>query len=322
LLNLNQLRVFHEVAKAGSFTAAATAMGVSQPAISMQVKHLQESIGIALYRIDGHDLVLTDFGLQLISYAERIFSVASEAEQHINRLKTQRAKSITITTTRTIATYLLPRVIQAFKALHNNLDIRLELSTSDQAFESVLSGRSDFALVVDAPKHPLLQRKTLLVDELILIAADDKSFDRRILTLDFTRTVLILREQGSKTRQAAERALQESKSKIGQILDLADVEAIKNSVRAGVGVSIIPSLSAQDEIGTGVLSARPFLDGSIKLTFDAVYRKGESSPISRALLRALSQPQPAEGVKLRAGMARANPKHIRASSTRRSRRGD
>jgi len=80
-------------------------------------------------------------------------------------------------------------------------------------------------------------------------------------------------------------------AQVGQTLELADVEAIKSSVRAGVGVSIIPSLSVQDEIRAGELFGKPFLDGSVTLTFQVVYRKGESSPLSRAFLKALLEPQ-------------------------------
>jgi DNA-binding transcriptional LysR family regulator len=101
----------------------------------------------------------------------------------------------------------LPRVIRALKSLHSNLDIRLDISTSDQAFDAVLRGRSDLALAVDAPKHGLVQRKTLLVDELVLIAADEKLISQCLTALDFTKTVLILREPGSKTRAAVDRAL-------------------------------------------------------------------------------------------------------------------
>lgn len=289
MLNLNQLRVFHEVAKSGSFTAAARVMGISQPAVSMQVRNFQEGLGVTLYRLDGREFVLTEFGREIMAYAARIFSVAAEAEAYLQSLKIARLKFIMISTTRTIATYFLPRVMSVFKALHRNLEIRLDICGSDEAFEAVVDGRSDFAFVVDPPNHASLSRKTLFNDALILIAQSPSAFTHAILEFDFTDVVLISREPGSKTRSAMERGLSKAGAKLGQVLELADVEAIKSSVRAGVGVSIIPALSAREELDAGLLFARPFLGGEVKLRFDVVYRRGESSPITRAFLSALLQ---------------------------------
>ncbi|MBI1894186.1 MAG: LysR family transcriptional regulator [Candidatus Rokubacteria bacterium] len=103
-MNLKQLQVFQEVAKCGSFTAAARTLGVSQPAVSMQVKAFQDSLGITLYRTDGKHLVLTEAGRLLADYADRIFQLATEAERQLAALRDLQSDNLRISTTKTIAT--------------------------------------------------------------------------------------------------------------------------------------------------------------------------------------------------------------------------
>lgn len=287
MLNLNQLRVFFEVAKSGSFTTAAAAMGISQPAVSMQVKHFQEGLGVTLYRVEGRNIVLTEIGRELIVYADRIFAAATDADHYVQNLKKSRTKFVKISTTRTVATYYLPHVMRLFNSLHRNLQIHLDICTNEQAIASVVDARSDFAFAVDAPAHASLIRRTLFVDELIIVAPAANSLTSPIEESDFTKVIFLHREQGSQTRNVIDAAIASGKIKVGQVLELADVEAIKSSVKAGVGFTIIPAISAQDEIGAGTLKGHRLLDGELTLRFDVIYRKGESSPITRAFLSAL-----------------------------------
>lgn len=285
-LNLNQLRVFFEVAKSGSFTAAAATLGISQPAASMQVKHFQEGLGVALYRVEGRSIVLTEVGRALLAYAERIFAAANEADNYVQDLKKTKAKFIKISTTRTVATYFLPRVMRLFNSLHRNLQIHLDICTNEQAIEAVIDARSDFAFAVDTPSYPNLLCRTIFVDELIIVTSPNQLV-AGIAQLDFRNTIFLHREQGSRTRTAIDALIASGKIKIDQVLELADVEAIKSSVKAGIGVTIIPAISVHEEIEAGTLAGHRLLDGQLTLRFDAIYRKGESSSITRAFLSSL-----------------------------------
>jgi DNA-binding transcriptional LysR family regulator len=287
VLNLNQLRVFFEVAKSGSFTAAAAALGISQPAVSMQIKNFQESLDVTLYRVDGRNLVLTEVGRELFCHAERIFVAARDAEIFLQNLKKDKSILVKISTTRTVATYFLPRIMRLFNSLHRNVQIQLDICTNDQAIEAVIDARSDFAFAVDTPSYPNLVCRTLFTDELIAVSRPTVFLATGPDGLDFTDTVFLHREKGSRTRITIDEMIAANKIKVGQALELADVEAIKSSVKAGIGVTILPAISAQEEIEAGALKGHRIFDGELTLRFDAIYRKSESSPITRAFLSAL-----------------------------------
>lgn len=288
-MNLKQLQVFQEVAKCGSFTAAARTLGVSQPAVSMQVKAFQDSLGIILYRTDGKHLVLTEAGRLLADYADRIFQLATGAERHLAALRDLQSDNLRISTTKTIATYFLPRVMGAFKSLHRGIGIRLEMGTTEWAITAVLTRVSDLGLVVNSPESSELVRITIFEDPLVLIVPPSHPWARRKSAhpLDMTTETLVLREKGAKTREATEAAIRDRGLRVGQIMELADPEAIKSAVRAGLGVSIISTIAVQEEVRTGTLVAAPFLGGSVRLRFEAIHRKDVHSPVMDAFLKAL-----------------------------------
>lgn len=288
-MNFNQLRVFYEVARRGGFTPAGRRLGISQPAASMQVKALQESLGVRLYRTDGRSLVLTEAGRLLVDYAERLFLLADEAERRLAALREMQSDNLRISTTKTIATYFLPRVMGAFKSLHRGVSIRLDMGTNAWAIETVLTRVSDLGLVVNSPESGELARLTIFEDELVLIMPPSRPLarGRRDDSPDLAAETLIVREEGSRTREATEAALREAGLRVGQTMELADPEAIKNAVRAGLGVSAISGIAVQEEVKAGTLVALPFLGGRVRLRFEAIHRRDVHSPVMDAFLKAL-----------------------------------
>lgn len=270
-MNFNQLRVFYEVAKAGNFTAAAKRLSVSQPAVSLQMRAFEEAVGVKLYDRVGGRPVLTQAGLRLQSYAARIFAIANEAEQQLAMMRKTSTKSLSIATTKLIAAYYLPATVGAFKSLHQEMNIRLDIGSNSWAIEDVLSGGSDIGLVVNATSDEL-ERSVIFEDSLLLILPP-KHPAARTGKVDFLQETMILRERGSRTRAIAEEAFHAKGIVPGQTMELADAEAIKRAVRAGLGISVITAMAVQEEVKSGTLAARPFLDGKSTMSIEVIYRR-------------------------------------------------
>ncbi|MBI1894185.1 MAG: hypothetical protein HYS14_08760 [Candidatus Rokubacteria bacterium] len=162
----------------------------------------------------------------------------------------------------------------AFKSLHRGVSIRLGMGTTGWAIAAVLTHASDLGLVVNSPESNELVRITIFEDPLVLIVPPSHPWARRKSAhpLDMATETLILREKGSKTREATEAAIRDRGLGVGQIMELADPEAIKSAVRAGLGVSIISTIAVQEEVRAGTLVAASFLGGSVRLRFEAIHR--------------------------------------------------
>jgi molybdate transport repressor ModE-like protein len=289
-VNFRQLKLFREVARRGSFSAAARALRISQPAVSMQVKDLQRQLGVALYRTDGGRTALTEAGRVLADYTERLLQLAEEAEQRLAELRDRESSVLRISTTKTIATYFLPKVMGAFKALHRGVGIRLEMGSNSWATESVVKRLSDIGLVVSTPHTDDLERMTIFEDDLVILVPPAHRLagtGADGVVLDLSGETLILREEGSRTRQAVDDALRAHAIPVGQTMEVGDVEAIKNAVKAGLGITILPAIAVHDEVIAGSLVALPFLGGRIRLRFEAVYRQ-DATPPALAFLQALA----------------------------------
>lgn len=289
-VNLNHFRVFYEVGKTGSFTAAAKVLGVTQPAVSMRVRALERMLGTTLCRTNRKQVVLTEAGRLLLDYAQRIFQLTEEAERQVRILRDTAAQTLRISTTKTIAAYFLPRVMGAFKDLHHGVSIRLDIGSNAWSTEAVLTGVTDLGLVVNALDHRDLERTLIFDDELVLLVPPDHPFAHRPPggVPNLASETLILREPGSKTREVTESILQEAGIPIGQTMELADVEAIKSAVRAGLGLSLMASIAVHDEVQNGTIMAVPFMDGRVFLRFEAIRRRDRNSPVLEAFLQALT----------------------------------
>lgn len=286
-MNFNQLRMFFEVAKAGNFTAAAKSLSVSQPAVSLQIRALESTLGIKLYdRVSGRP-VLTQAGMRLQSYAERIFAIANEAEQQLAMMREAETNSLRIATTKLIAAYYLPATVGAFKILHQEMNIRLDMGTNSWAIENILAGNSDIGIVVNAVSDEL-ERSVIFEDSLLLILPPKHpSLKFKNQKIIFENETLILREKGSRTRAIVEEALKEHGLRTGQTMELADAEAIKRAVRAGLGISVITAMAVQEEVKSGVLAAKSFLDGKATMRIEVVYRRERAvTPAMRYFLEA------------------------------------
>lgn len=252
-LNLHHLRVFAAVAEAGSFTRAAAAMRLSQPAVSKSVQELERQVGLSLIERAGRASRLTAAGETLAARARELFNVETSAEEELRSLRSVDGGSLRVGASTTIATYMLPVILARFHDAHPGVTLRVVSANTLAIARQVLERRLDIALVEGPVTHPLLEVIPWRDDELVLIAHPDSPFARRrkVRVQDLADERLIIREAGSGTREVAERALALHGVKIQAGLQLGSTEAVKQAVAAGLGMAIVSKAAAADQLTLG-----------------------------------------------------------------------
>ena len=252
-LNLHHLRVFSAVAECGSFTQAATALRISQPAVSKSVQELERQVAVALLERAGRSSRLTPAGEALAAHARELFSVEASAEEELRALRGLEHGSLRIGASTTIATYMLPPILSRFRQAHPGVVVRVVSANTRAIARRVLERRLDIALVEGPVAHPRLETIAWREDELALIAHPDHPLTRRrrVDAADLVGEPLIIRESGSGTREVGERALAELGVTLTAALQLGSTEAVQQGVAAGLGIAIVSRAAAADLLALG-----------------------------------------------------------------------
>ncbi|MCE5264708.1 MAG: LysR family transcriptional regulator [Deltaproteobacteria bacterium] len=256
-MHLNQLWAFYQVAKYKSFSQAAEALFLSQPSVSNQVKLLEESCGLKLFDRTGRSVELTNAGEILLSYAERIFNLAKEADSVIEEIKGLKAGGIRISASNTFGAYYLPDILDLFRKKHPQIEIRMNVGYTQTVVEDVLSFRSDLGLIGREIAHPNIVAIPLLEEELILIVPPDHPFAGRgeIDLAELQAHPFIMSEVGSGVRDITEKILAGAKVSVRVVMELGENEAMKRAVASGLGITLISATVAQRELEAGQVRA-------------------------------------------------------------------
>lgn len=254
-----RLQVFHTVARLMSFTKAAEALHMTQPAVTFQVRQLEEQFNTRLFD-RGRRISLTDAGARVFEYADRIFALYAEMEQGVRELTGDISGSLTVGASTTIAEYMLPTLLGEFKSRYPEIAIHLKVSNSDGIVSMVERNAIDLG-VVEAP----VSNRNLVVehckhDELVVIvppvhelASEGPVACRRLVDYPF-----ICREEGSGTREVINDYLGDLLGGDGGLkiaMELGSPEAVKGAVEVGMGVSIVSKATVQKELKLGTLVA-------------------------------------------------------------------
>ena len=240
-----RLKVFHTVAKLLSFTKAAEALHMTQPAVTFQVRQLEEYFNTRLFDRTHNKVNLTPAGERVAEFAERIFDLYSEMENSVRDLTGEISGALTIGASTTIAEYMLPALLGEFKARYPDINLRLKVSNSEGIVSMVEHNVIDLG-VVESP----VSNKNLIVevchdDQLVVIAAPDHELVKRggpVKAGEIVKYPFISREEGSGTREVIMQYLMDENvnpNEMNLSLELGSPEAIKGAVEAGMGITII-----------------------------------------------------------------------------------
>ena len=272
-----RLQVFHAVARLLSFTKAAEVLHMTQPAVTFQIRQLEEQFDTRLFDRAHNRVSLTEAGHAAFEYAEVIFEKYSEMENAIREITGSISGSLTLGASTTISEYMLPALLGDFNAKNPEVLLRLRVSNTEGIVSMVENNVIDLG-VVEGP----VTNKNLLVevcrkDDLVVVVppehvlAKQKSVSvKKMLEFPF-----ICREEGSGTREVIAdhlRAQGLGKHALKACLELGSPEAIKGAIQAGMGVSVLSSVSLAKEIKLGTLVAVP-LDPPLSREFSFVRQR-------------------------------------------------
>lgn len=281
-LNLNQLRAFFFAARCGSITLASEQLFITQPAVSMQIKGLENQYGVQLFVRSKKKLQLTEAGKRLYAVATRIFTLVAEAEQVLIQAKELEAGLLRIGSTKQLVKYLLAKYISRFQRLFPRIQIQIHEGSSREMVRSVMENQIDFAIVGRIEYDDKIEVIPFIQDELVLLVAPGHRFCSKdmIRVEDLTEENLIMREQGSGTRRLVERVLNDTEIISTVYVESGNVDFIKELVAMGNGVTLIPRMGVDKDVDSGSLIMLPLEGGQIVLDIDIVINK--ERPLSNA----------------------------------------
>lgn len=257
-----RLQVFHAVAKYLSFTKAADALFMTQPAVTFQIKQLEEQFATRLFERRHGSILLTPAGELVLSYAERILALSDEMETRVGEMTGEMRGTLLIGASATIAEFLLPRILGEFNALYPQVRASLLVANSENIESRVAEHTLDIGLVEAPASQAGLVSQICGEDELVVICAPDYPLagKRSVSPALLADHEYIAREPGSATREMTHayfRAHKIAPEKLKIQMALGSPEALKGVVATGLGFGIVSRVIVKKEIRLGTLRAIP-----------------------------------------------------------------
>jgi DNA-binding transcriptional LysR family regulator len=280
---LHQLRVFLKVTEFQSVTKAAEELYLTQPAVSIQLKKLQDQFDLPLTEIVGRQLYVTDFGVEIAERSKRILEEADAIKYTADRYKGLLSGKIKISVVST-GKYVIPYILKPFMDRHPGIDISLDVSNKNKVVQGLAKNESDFSLVSVLPDGIKVNMVELMENRLFL--AGNKSFEGKInKPADLAKVTLLFREEGSATRLAMEQYLESHNIKPQKSMELVSNEAVKQAINAGIGVSIMPLIGLRSDLKSENIQLFPLKDLPIVTQWNLIYSKGKKmTPAQQALV--------------------------------------
>lgn len=272
-----RLQVFHSVATHLSFTKAAEALHMTQPAVTFQVRQLEEYFNTRLFDRTHNRISLTEAGKRVYDIGGRIFELYAEMEHAIKELTGEVSGVLIIGASTTIAEYMLPALLGDFKAKYPDVSVRLKVSNTEGIVSMVENNVIDLG-VVEAP----VANKNLAVelckkDQLVAIVSPNHPLatKEKLDVKDLVSNPYICREEGSGTREVITEYLHSvgvNPNELDIIMELGSPEAIKGAVEAGIGIAVLSKATLVKELKLQTLVAIP-LDPPLERPFSFVHQK-------------------------------------------------
>lgn len=257
-----QLRVFSEVARHLSFAKAASALHLTPPAVTMQIKELEGHVGLPLFDRSGRQVALTTVGEYVLAHARRVLAVMRDAEDMVARFRGLKGGALDVAMVST-AEYFLPRMLALFRGEHPGIEIRLQVGNNrDQVVELMKNGEVELAIMGRPPREWATRAEPFAVHPHVLVTSVEHPFVRmeEVSVQALTGEGFIMREPGSGTRAALDEYMQAHHITPRIVMQMSSNEAIKQAVMAGMGVSLLSLHTIGLELNHGLIAA-PEVEG-------------------------------------------------------------
>jgi LysR family transcriptional regulator, low CO2-responsive transcriptional regulator len=286
-MDLHKLKLFVTVARYGTFTKAADILDISQPTISQQIALLETQIGAPLIDRQRRQQKLTAAGQALLPLAERLLVLAEDAVQEARAAAGQYDRTLRLGVGHTLATYLLPDVLRRYRDSYPSNPVQISVGNTATLLGQVANGVAELALVGTPAEHPDIEIEEFRRDRLVVIVAPDDLWARRsqVGVAELLDRTLLIREPGS-ALHASLGQLVGHEALVGEhVIVLAETEAIKRCVEAGVGVAVVQGIAVEREVTQGMLRALTLHGGDDQRRYVIARRKRSAlSQAARALV--------------------------------------
>jgi DNA-binding transcriptional LysR family regulator len=275
MVNLDQLRIFQAVARARSFTRAASLVHLTQPGISKHIKQMEQYFGVPLFDRAGKKVTLTAPGEILLAATQEIMAVIDAAERRIDDLKGLRGGKLRLGASFPVGVYILPAVLATFRKRNPAVDVTLEISLSETIETSTLANELDLGLVSHQPRDSRLLARAFMTDELVVILPRDHKWTakKRIKPEDLRTETFVVAARGAGTRAVVEARLKAMGIVLDKVLEFGNLEGVKHAVEAGLGISIQARSVVRREITAGSLRAVPLMRMDPRIQYLYIYRQ-------------------------------------------------
>jgi DNA-binding transcriptional LysR family regulator len=262
-----RLKIFHTVARLLNFTKAAEELHMTQPAVTFQIRQLEEQFNTRLFDRTHNKVTLTDVGRQVYTYSDRILKLYEEMTRNITEMTGDVSGSVTLGASTTIAEYMLPLLIGEFKNKFPEVMINLRESNTEDIVSMVENNDIDLGIVEGSVNNKNLVVEECKMDHLVVIMPNDHMLasEKKLRVEDFVSYPFICREHGSGTQEVITNYVEKhgNGEDLNVCFELSSPEAIKGAVEAGMGLSIVSRATIIKELKLGTLTAvelRPSLE--------------------------------------------------------------
>src|ERR1700744_136732 len=280
-VTLRQLRYFDALARHGHFGRAAEACKISQPALSMQIKELEEALGGGLLERNARQVVLTKFGEELAQRARDILRSVDELGDFARASRDRLAGHLRIGMIPTIAPYLLPKVIENLARMHPELDIHVRETVTPKLIQELAEGRLDTAIVALPVSEPSLTEVALFTENFLLVRPGEDEGTPVPSSETLREMRLLLLEEGHCFRDQALSFCKMQSSPPREVLDASSLSTLVQMVGAGIGVTLIPEMAVAVETRSAPVAVSRFRNPQPSRTIGMVWRK--TSPLAGQL---------------------------------------
>lgn len=280
---LHQLQIFLKITETQSITKASEELHLTQPAVSIQLRNFQDQFDIPLTEVVGRRLYVTEFGREIAEAAEKILNEIAVINHKTLAYKGQLSGKLKIASVST-GKYIIPYFLTDFIKKHEGIELQLDVTNKARVVENMEKNEVDFSLVSLLPDKLQTEQIPLLKNKLFVITKSDQNFKINEKEF-FEKKPILFREKGSGTRIVMENYLEEQNIKVNKKIELTSNEAVKHSILAGLGSSIMPLIGIKNELLNGELKILPFKNFPIETTWYLTWVKGKKfSPVAKAFL--------------------------------------
>lgn len=287
-LNLDHLATFRLVISRGSFSGAAEVLGLSQPAVSLQIRQLEQTLKVRLIERTSRGVRPTTAGLTLAEHCMKIDAVVSGAVEAVSLHSDEITGTVTVGTGATACIHLLPHLLQQLRQTHPLLKVDVRTGNTSDIVRGVEENRIDIGLVTLPAAGKCLSVSPLGTDEFVVIMEKDTSEQSaKPLSPDTLLPLpLIVFEPGSATRDLIDGWFSDAGHTVSPVMELGSIEAIKRMVRSGTGYSIVPRMSVashEERQGLSLYSVTPSLHRTLGTVMreDRIVSRGISEVLNR-----------------------------------------